>query len=272
MTTDTAGTGERSTIVKKAKRRSTIRTDDSKPSKPAVPAPSRAEAGDAGTEIPTYRGPSKADEAAPPRTGRPARPDKPPFEARTAPRPRGRKKKIEFGDQQAKGTGGAGRSSAEGEQYIRLRIRVRNGELTVIDSHLVDGPLGQVTGFPGGNAYEVTLGDRLLHAGALPDLGVQRSFANPQGPPEQRGHYITDRSGYEFTARLPAAEVTRDTIDQIAVRLHRVKEEAHTDRLEPTPLGRQFERELRPVAELVGLPDSALPEQIEERGARTPSV
>ena len=34
----------------------------------------------------------------------------------------------------------------------------------------------------------------------------------------------------------------------------------------------QFERELRPIAELVGLPDSVLPEAIEKRGARTPSA
>jgi hypothetical protein len=49
------------------------------------------------------------------------------------------------------------RRGGESEQYIRLRIRVRNGRLSVVDSHLVDGPLGQVTGFPGSHAYEVTL-------------------------------------------------------------------------------------------------------------------
>jgi hypothetical protein len=257
--------------MKKAKRPSSIRTDDSKPSKPAVPPPSRGAARDTGAEIPTYRGPSKTDEAAAPSRARQARPVKAPFE-RTRRPPSRRKKEIELGDQQAKRTRGGGRSSAQDEQYIRLRIRVHNGELTVIDSHLVAGPLGQVTGFPGGNAYEVTLGDRLLHAGALPDVGVQRSFANPSGPPDQRGHYITERSVYEFTARAPAAEVTPETIDQIAVRLHRVKEEAHADRLSAAPLGRQFERELRPIAELVGLPDSVLPEAIEKRGARTPNA
>jgi hypothetical protein len=217
--------------VKKAKRPSSIRADDSRPSKPAVPPPSRAETRDVGVEIPTYRGPSKTDKAAAPRQTRQADRVKAPFERKTVRRPRGASKEIELGDQQAKRTRGGARSSTQGEQYIRLRIRVHNGGLTVIDSHLVDGPLGQATGFPGSNAYEVTLGDRLLHAGALPDLGVQRSFSNPEGPPEQRGHYITERNVYEFTARVPAAEVTRDTIGQIAVRLHRVKQEARADRL-----------------------------------------
>ena len=260
--------------MKKAKHRSSIRTDDRKPSKPGVRPPSRDDADDIVTKIPTYRGPTKTDEAATPEKGRRGRrPVKEPFEARKGRRPpAGRNREIELGDQQAKRGRGGGRSSTQDEQYIRLRVRVRNGELRVIDSHLVDGPLGQVTGFPAGNAYEVTLGDRLLHAGALPDLGVQRSFANPDGPPEQRGHYITEPSVYEFMARLPAAEVRPETIGEIAVRLHRVKEEARADRLSLSPLAAQFERELRPIAELVGLPDSTLPEAIEKRGARTPSA
>ena len=37
-------------------------------------------------------------------------------------------------------------------------------------------------------------------------------------------------------------------------------------------LSTQFEREVRPVAELVDLPQSALPDAIEARGARTPKV
>jgi hypothetical protein len=258
--------------VKKAKRPSSIRMEESRPSKPAVPPPGRTEARDAGVEVPTYRGPSKTDEAAAPRQARRAVRVKAPLERKAVRPPRRRSKEVELGDQRAKRTRGGGRSSARGDRYVRLRIRVRNGGLTVVDSHLVDGPLGQTTGFPGGNAYEVTLGDKLLHAGALPDLGVQRAFANAEGPPEQRGHYITERREYEFIARVPAAEVTRDTIDQITVRLHRVKEEARADVLGEMPLGKQFEREVRPIAELVGLPDSALPEAIEKRGARTPSV
>ena len=47
------------------------------------------------------------------------------------------------------------------------------------------------------------------------------------------------------------------------MRLHRVKEEARTDRSAQQPLAVQFEREMRPLAELVGLPESVLPEAIE---------
>ena len=155
------------------------------------------------------------------------------------------------------------------EQYIRLRIRVRGDRMSVVDSHLVDGPLSSINAFPGNNAYEVTLDDRLLHAGALPDFGEQRAFVAPNPAEGETVHHFTERDVFEFSARLPATEVTAETLGDVTVRLHRVKGEARTDRLTDQPLAVQFEREMRPVAELVGLPASALPDRIEARGGRS---
>jgi hypothetical protein len=68
------------------------------------------------------------------------------------------------------------------EQYVRLRVQVRGDRLTVLDSHLVDGPLTAPTTLHGAAVYEVTVGDRLVHAAAIPDLGLeQRSFPKPRG-------------------------------------------------------------------------------------------
>jgi hypothetical protein len=39
---------------------------------------------------------------------------------------------------------------------VRLRVRVRNDRLTVLDSHLVDGPLTAPTTLHGAGVYEVT--------------------------------------------------------------------------------------------------------------------
>jgi hypothetical protein len=223
-------------------------------------------------QTPVYDGPKKTDIAPELKSASRASLSKAAFDPASIAKPLKRKAATpDFGDQKPRRPSAVGNAEAP-EQYIRLRIRVEGGRLSVVDSHLVDGPLGQVAGFPGTNAYEVTLGDRLLHAGALPDLGVRRSFPNPSGPPEQRSHQIIDRSVYEFMARVPAKEVTPDTIGKIAVRLHRVKEQAQADRLSNAPLSSQFAREMRPVFELVGLPESALPEAIERRGARTPKV
>jgi hypothetical protein len=254
-------------VVKKTKRTTTIRRDEKRPSKMAVPPEEGADEAEA--QIPSYRGPTKTTRKPKPRAGRKA---KARFQPAKVQRPQKSSSEVDFGDQKPRGTRRSGGGSPEREQYVRLRIRVSRGRLSVVDSHLVDGPLGQTTAFPGGNAYEVTLGDRLLHAGALPDLGVQRSFPNPKGPAEQRGHYITESRVFEFTARVPAAELTPETIGETAVRLHRVKEETRADRLGDAPLAEQFSREMRPVAELIGLPDSVLPEAIEQRGGRTPSA
>jgi hypothetical protein len=73
-------------------------------------------------------------------------------------------------------------------------------------------------------------------------------------------------------ARVPAHEVSRESIGNITVRLYRLKDEARTDRLGLAPLARQFERQMRQISELVGLPASVLPEAIEERGGRTPNI
>lgn len=158
------------------------------------------------------------------------------------------------------------RTGAPAEQYVRLRIRVRGDRLTVVDSHLVDGPLAQSTTFHGANAYEVTYQDRLLHAGTVADPNTQRSFPLPEGP---EGHHVTPREIYEFTARIPASDVTPETRAGIHVRLHRIDEPTTTEHMGAAPLATQFEGRLTPVAELTGLPESALPSAIESRGART---
>jgi hypothetical protein len=257
-------------MMKKVKRGGTPHVDERRPSKPAAPAAGtrvRAAAGDA--EAPAYEGPKKTEKS-PGRKAQRSGPTKPAHEPGR--RPRSGSADVALDDQVPPKPRRRGKSGTGEEQYIRMRVRVRGDRLSVIDSHLVDGPLGQSQGFSGPNVYEVTVDDRLLHAGSLPDLGVQRSFVNPVGPPEQLGHHFTDRGTYEFMARVPAQEVTPETIGRIAVRVHRAKDDARTDRLGTAPLALQFPREIRQVAELVGLPASVLPEAIEERGGRTPTV
>ncbi len=238
-------------------RRPSTRVDDTAPVKPPAPAPNRR-AGAVETP-PTGPGPTKTDRA-PKRTSSTTR-AKVAFE-----RSNGRAEVADLGDQVTRRAARAGRQA---ESYVRMRVQVKDGQLRVADSHLVDGPLGQTPNLSALNVYEVSLGDRLLHAGAIPDLGVQRSFVNPDGPPSERGHHLAERPVTEFMARVPAHELTAETIGSITVRLHRVKEPLTHARVGAAPLADQFERQIRHVAELVGLPRSVLPDQIEARGGRT---
>jgi hypothetical protein len=163
-----------------------------------------------------------------------------------------------------------GDSGRPTEQYVRLRVQVRGDRLTVLDSHLVDGPLTAPTTLHGAGVYEVTAGDRLVHAAAVPDLGLeQRSFPNLEGPPDQRGHHFTERATSEFSVRIPAEELTAETIGAVTVRLYRLAEPASGVRVGAQSLGTQLRERVEPVAELAGLPESVLPEAIEARGGRT---
>jgi hypothetical protein len=246
--------------IKKRRTPLTLRTDEKRPTKAVVEGRRPKAVADA----PTYDGPSKSDKPPAARRGR----VKEAFVG-TDPRPA---RETQAGRPDMQQPKSSTTSAAAPEQYVRLRIRVRGDQLSVVDSHLVDGPLGQVNGFPGSNAYEIRLGDRLLHAGALPDLGIQRSFVAPNAPKGQRVHHITERDVFEFSARVAAHEITRETIGNIVVRLYRVKGEAWSERLTTHPLDVQFAREMRAVSELRGLPEAALPQAIEQRGARTPRV
>jgi hypothetical protein len=159
------------------------------------------------------------------------------------------------------------------EQYVRLRVQVEDGELSIIDGRLVDGPLAQTTAFQGSHAYEVTDGDRLLHAGSIPDLGVVRSFAHPKGTLEQHRHHSYELSTYEFAARVPAEALKDAAASKIAVVLYRVKEREPAaampvPTLAAAPLGTQRARELREVGRVVGLPASVLPSALSKKAVR----
>lgn len=223
--------------------------------------------------------PADAEAAQPPRRRGPLKEEGP--EPRT--RPAGRKKlkpvnekarpggrrsgsgrsQDELEDQIARrGSRGAGSSDAP-RGYVRLRVHVEDGEMSIIDSHLVDSELAMPATIHGEHAYEVALGDRLLHADTIPDLGIVRGFAHPQGTPEQQRHHTYRETSYDFDVRVPASELTPQALPNIEIALYRTKDRAPTRRLtETAPLGVQFERELREVARLSGIPGDALPSSL----------
>jgi len=227
--------------------------DDRKPGKPMAPYER--------LEVPAYRGPAKSGSA--PRPGRGKA--KAAFVAGEAPRRRAATGVVDLPDMRPRRPSRSAAENVVNEQYVRLRIRVRGEQMSIVDSHLVDGPLVQLTSLAGGNAYEVTLGDRLLHAGALPDLGIQRSFVAPDAEGEKRAHHVTRREVFEFTARVPAEALTKATIGDITIRVHRIKAELRAEHMLDRRLGLQFAREVRPVLELHGLPTSVLPVEIRRR-------
>jgi hypothetical protein len=148
-------------------------------------------------------------------------------------------------------------------------MRVEDGKMSIVDSHIVDSELMMPPTLYGEYAYEVTDGATVLHADSIPDLGVVRSFADPNGTREQLRHHTYRESTYEFDVRVPADQLVGAALSKIAVVLYRVKEQAPTRALTTrVPLGTQFERELREVTRVSRIPPAALPSSLRKAPRR----
>jgi hypothetical protein len=164
----------------------------------------------------------------------------------------------ELGDQRSV------RSARSSQRYVRLQIRLEDGQLAIVGSHIVDGPLAQSSAFEGNYAYEVTDGTRLVHAGSIPDFGVFRGFAHPNGTREQRRHHTYQPPVNDFHARVPLNALNKNTLPKINVVLYRVKEHPPLRAplalalAETATIGVQRDRELREVARVVGVPSWVL--------------
>jgi hypothetical protein len=227
----------------------------------------KAATGDERVELPKGRGPAKAEgqelrprviggkKGKPTGSGTGAKPGREP--ARGGDR-----------DQMADQVAPRARRTREGAgRYVRFRVRVEGGATSIVDSHVVESDLVMASTIHGEYVYEVTDGARLVHADTIPDLGVVRSFSDPKGMGEQLGHHISREPAYEFDVRVPAEELTGESLGKLAVVLYRAKERAPNRTLtRATPLGIQFERELREVARLARIPNEALPSSLQ----RTP--
>jgi hypothetical protein len=115
------------------------------------------------------------------------------------------------------------RSAGGGESYLRLLLHVEDGEVSVQGVSEVAGPLGSPEPLHGGLAYEVSVGARPLAAGAVPDPGVRRSFP-PQDPGAAgvEGHFIVETASYDFTARVPAAQLSSASLPDMQVAVYRL--------------------------------------------------
>jgi hypothetical protein len=145
------------------------------------------------------------------------------------------------------------------ERYVRFRVQVKDGQMSIIDSHLVEGSLLTPSTVDANHVYEVTLGEKRLHLDTIPDLGVKRSFTNITGIKDETREHITPLSTYEFDIRIPEKELVAEALPRIDIVLYRTKERPAKMIPGIRPLSVQFERELREVARLKGIKAKMLP-------------
>jgi hypothetical protein len=145
------------------------------------------------------------------------------------------------------------------ERYIHFRMRVIDGEMSIVDSHLVEGKLVTPSKVDGNYLYEVTLGEKRLHIDSLPDLGVRRSFTNITGTEDEKREHITYLSTYEFDVRVPEKEFKGVDLSNINIALYRTKERVKMIKPGLMSLNIEFNNELREVSRIKGIHADMLP-------------
>jgi hypothetical protein len=136
--------------------------------------------------------------------------------------------------------------------YVRMEVHYDNGRLSVVGVKRVPGPLGMPSGVIRGYVYEVLLNNQEIGLGSLPDVGVQRAFANSTVEGPQGKHHFGKLPTFDFFVRIPAAYVNTDNLSKLQVVLHNVEDAP--DRLTSLgPLGTQSGVKATEVGRLAGI-------------------
>jgi hypothetical protein len=149
------------------------------------------------------------------------------------------------------------------QKYVRLRLRVENGALSLMGASAVEGPLVMEEHLHGPLVYEVGTDQTRLAIGSIPDLGICRSFPHPQPVPGQEGHHITAVSSDEFTVRVPQQQFAAVALPDVQVRVYRVKGGKPDLSTGSRSLPLRSTPELRQVAQLQGIHLDTLPDGVQ---------
>lgn len=178
----------------------------------------------------------------------------PPF----TPEKRRKRKEAEiiYEDQVAKPT-----RKLANESYVVLRMRVQNGAMSVIGSKKVDGVLlTNENPVQGGLTYEASIANARLAIGSVADYGESRSYPRPG----EHEHHITTLPSFDFNVKLPGENVALKDLPILKVSLYRFKELVPDIKLTQLSLEKQFDKEVRVVAELNGIQLAGLDKDVRE--------
>ncbi|MGH2718380.1 MAG: hypothetical protein ACRDJU_07360 [Actinomycetota bacterium] len=160
-------------------------------------------------------------------------------------------------------------AAAPSESYVRMLISVSGSQVTVSQVAEVPGPLSDPSPLQGGLAYEVTLGDRSLRVGSIPDPGVRRAFASDQAPEQFREHFVVEVPDYEFTVRVPKQALAAADLPSVHVAVLQVDPGQVIQPAGDKPLATQFPQLVKEVTRLQGIRAETLPEPVRAALAAT---
>lgn len=131
---------------------------------------------------------------------------------------------------------GKGGQTPSAESHLHLVLRISDtGSVEVLSAVEVPGK-AVVSDEPTGDfVYEVRVGQQTVAVQALPDPFEMRSFAGPEGTPQQ-GHNIERAKNATIAVKVPRMSATSAGLDTIAVRLYKVKPSAPIDKINTSVL------------------------------------
>ena len=153
-------------------------------------------------------------------------------------------------------------SGAEGPGYLRLRLRVRDGAISVRSVSFVPGPLDRPRTVSAGLTYEAAVRGRRVAVGDVPDFAERRSFPDPAGRAGLQGHHLSEMPIHDFTVRIPADEIAEDELGQLTVDLIRWRGRGPGDHLPVDDLGKEPKAAVTVIAQLSGVEPSAVPAEV----------
>ncbi len=162
---------------------------------------------------------------------------------------------IEGGDQYA---------AAPGKGYVTLRIRATGGELELRAVNFVEGPLRQDEAVSPGLTYEASFGRRRVGFGDVPESTEWRSFPDPDGSGERRGHHHTKRDSFHFTVRIPAEEFDEASLDDLRVTLYRWRGRGPGEHIAMSDLAAEPKAAVETIATMRGLSVEELPSALQQ--------
>lgn len=140
------------------------------------------------------------------------------------------------------------------EGYIRLQLRVENGEIWIIGVRAVESSLLQEESVHGGElGYEIRLADQRLALGSIPDFGEMRGFPPPHPTEDMHGHQIIKQLENKFTVRILRKHFTEDNAKRLEISVFRIKGDVDFKCLSPDKSVLVQSDNLRNIAHLKGV-------------------
>ena len=153
-------------------------------------------------------------------------------------------------------------AATEAPGYLRLRLHVEKGEVSVRGATHVAGPLDRPASLSPGASYVARLGDRQIAVGDIPEPTEWRSFPDPAGRAGLDSHHVTEVESFDVTVRIPAEELDEQRLGELQVDLLRWRGRGPGERIGVEDLAKQPKAALTELGTLRGVDIEAIPADV----------